>query len=150
MEALRHPGHLLLDISHHGLRHDPEVVGAVEADLGAIGEDDLGLLLGAVQEDDPHLALGDLSHVVIVCLGHNKLLLDDESIARRTFFPNLIKISLFVFSRFYLLFLYFYLLYKVLMAGYVTSDYSEFVPIVSEMKSFQIFLVFSVSEMKSF
>ena len=36
------------------------------------------------------------------------------------------------------------------MAGYVTSDYSEFVPIVSEMKSFQIYLVFSVSEMKVF
>ena len=100
METLRHPGHLLLNVAHHGLRHDPEVVGAVEADLGAIGEDDLGLLLGAVQEDDPHLALGDLGHVVIVCLRHNKLLLDDESIARRTFFPNLTKIVFIFFQGF--------------------------------------------------
>ena len=32
------------------------------------------------------------------------------------------------------------------MAGYVTGDYSEFIPVVSEMKSIKIFLVFSVSD----
>ena len=49
--------HLLPDISHHALGDNPQVVGGVEADLGAVGEDDLGLGLGAVQEDDPDLTL---------------------------------------------------------------------------------------------
>ena len=130
MEALRHPGHLLLDIPHHGLGHDPQVVGAVEALLGAVGEDDLGLLLGAVQQDDPHLALGDSRHVVIVGLRYNKLLLDDEPVASlRTFFPDL-KCTKFFSLKFSSL--YFYLLYKVLVASDVACDYSELAPIISE------------------
>ena len=102
MKAICHPSHFLLDVPHHGLGHDPQVVGAVEALLGAVGEDDLGLLLGAVQQDDPHLALGDLGHVVIVCLGHNKLLLDDEPVASRgTFFPDLKNICISTFISFF-------------------------------------------------
>ena len=90
MEAICHPSHFLLDVPHHGLSHDPEVVGAVEAELGAVSEDGPGLLLGAVQQDDPHLALGDFGHVIIVGLRYNKLLLDDEPVASlRTFFPDL-------------------------------------------------------------
>ena len=68
VEALRHPGHLLLDVPHHRLGHDPEVVGAVEAHLGSVGEDDLGLLLGAVQQDDPHLILFIIIIVIIIIM----------------------------------------------------------------------------------
>ena len=66
--AVRQTHHLLPDIPHHALSHNPQVVGGVEADLCAVGEDDLGLSLCAVEEDDPDLALGDLGDRVLVGL----------------------------------------------------------------------------------
>ena len=66
--AVRQPHHLLPDVPHHALGHDPQVVGGVEADLGAVCEDDLGLSLSAVEEDDPDLTLGDLGDGVLVSL----------------------------------------------------------------------------------
>ena len=70
--------HLLPGVAHHALSDDPQVVGSVETNLGAVGENDLGLCLRAVQEDDPDLTLGYLRHRVLAGLSQFKLLLDDE------------------------------------------------------------------------
>ena len=46
--AVSQTHHLLPGVPHHALGHDPQVVGSVEAHLGAVSEDDLGLRLSAV------------------------------------------------------------------------------------------------------
>ena len=48
MVAVRQAHHLLSDVSHHALSDNPQVIGGVEPDLGAVGEDELGFGLGAI------------------------------------------------------------------------------------------------------
>ena len=111
VEAVRHPRHLLPDVAHHALGDQPQVGRAVQADLGAVGEDHLGLGLGAVQQDDADLALGDVRHVVAGGLRDEELLLDDEPVPLLgALLPDLLQ--------------------EVLVAGDVTRDDAEPEPVV--------------------
>ena len=114
VEAVREAQHLVSNVAHHTLGNNPQVGGAIEADLGSIGEDRLGLHLGGVQQDDPHLALRYVGYVVVVCLGHHELLLDDEPVLLLcTLFPHLLK--------------------EILMASNMAGHYSKEVPIIPKM-----------------
>ena len=68
----------VIRVSHHRLRHHPQVLGRRQARVGRAPQDEARLGLGAVQQEDPHFGRCDIAHVPVGRLGHFEDALHDE------------------------------------------------------------------------